>query len=191
MANASGEQRHEHDEVVRDLVADPADVPAVKMFVGLLGAGARDGYSRLYFSTELKDYFDVRTEDVLLTKSLKTPENPLGGTAIWIRADADVEITRRASSEANQTNEVDEANEPVARERFLTGRITAQFLQGATASGIQIGGVNVGGGGLKSVPPVESCVPALCSPPPPPPNPPGHTAVCTLATRCHVMFIEL
>jgi hypothetical protein len=194
MVNPSGEKRNDHDEVVRDLVDDPADVPAVKMFVGLLGPGGRDGYSRLYFSTELKDYFDVRTEDVLLTKSLKTPENPLGGTAIWIRANAELEITRRASEDAEQTREAQPAKAAKkgkeTSERFLTGQITARFLQGATASGIQIGGVNVGGGGLKSVPPVESCVPALCSPPPPPPNPPGHTAVCTLATRCHVMFIE-
>jgi hypothetical protein len=175
MASGSDRDRLEQDDVVRDLVSDPSEVPEVRMFIGLLGSGARDGYARLYFSTELKDYLDVRDDDVLLTRSLKSPENPLGGTAIWVRAAADLEVTRRASEEAEQG--------------FLTGEITARFLQGATASGVAIGGVRVGGGGLKSVPPVESCVPALCLPPPPPPPPPGNTAVCTLATNCGVPLV--
>jgi hypothetical protein len=160
----------EVDEVVRDLVSKPSEVPNAKMLVGLLGTGVRDGYWRLYFSTELKDYLEIREDDILLSKSLKTPENPLGGTALWVRADADLAVTRRASDEAE--------------EEFLTGQITARYLGSATASGLSVSGLQIHGAGLKSVPPVESCVPALCLPPPPPPDPPGTTAVCTLATRC-------
>lgn len=161
----------EQDEVVQDLVADAAEVPDAKMFVGLLGASAQEGYWRLYFSTDVKDYIEIRDEDILLSKSLKTEENPLGGTAVWIRSGADLEVNRLSTSETGDAD-------------FLTGRITARFLQGAGPSGFAVGGVFVGGGGIKSVPPVESCVPSLCYPPPPPPDPPGTTPVCTLATNC-------
>lgn len=164
-----------YDDVARDLVGDPGEVPDAKMLVGVLGASTRDGYYRLYFSIELRDYLEVRADDVLLTRSLKTPENPLGGTAVWVRADADLDITRRAAQEAEQ--------------ELLTGRITARFLQGATPSGLSASGRRVPIDGLKSVPPVQSCIPALCLPPPPPPDPPGDTAVCTLSTRCRTEFL--
>ena len=160
--------RLEQDELVRELVPDPTEVPNAKMFVGLLGASAQEGCWRLYFSTELKDFLEFREEDILLSKSLKTEENPLGGTALWVRAEADVQVTRRPSRETEA--------------EFLTGRIAANFLQGAAASGFSLAGSQVGGAGIKSIPPVESCVPALCLPPPPPPDP--VTFVCTLATNC-------
>jgi hypothetical protein len=169
--------RLEQDELVRELVPDPGKVPNAKMFVGLLGAGGQQGYWRLYFTTELKDFLEIREEDILLSKSLRTQENPLGGTALWVRADAEIQVTRRSSREREA--------------EFLTGRITAAFLQGAAASGFSLGGLQVGGAGIKSIPPVESCVPALCLPPPPPPDPPGTTAVCTLSTKCRTEFLCL
>lgn len=171
MPSNPADGRFEYDAVIVDLISNPAEVPATKMLVGLLGPGAQDDYCRLYYSTELRDFLDIRKEDVLLSRSLRTPENPLGGTAIWVRAEAEISISRR--------------NHDGAEERFLTGQITAQFLQGATASGLAMGG-RVFGGGLKSVPPVESCVPALCMPAP---DPPGTSAVCTLSTSCKTQFL--
>jgi hypothetical protein len=134
-----------------------------------LGASLQKGYWRLYFSAELKDFIEIREQDILLSKSLKTEQNPLGGTALWVRAAADVQVTRRPL----RTTETE----------FLTGHITARFLHGASPGGFAIGG-QIAVGGIKSIPPVESCVPALCLPDPPPPDPPGTTAVCTLATNC-------
>lgn len=168
MANKNS-RRLEQDEVVQELVPNAAELPDAKMFVGLLGTGAEEGYWRLYFSTDLKDYVEIRDEDILLTKSLKTVENPLGGTAVWIRSEADLQVKRRSTAETGGAD-------------FLTGRITARFLQGAAPGGFTSGGVFVGG--VRSIPPVESCVPSLCQPPVPPPDPPGTTAVCTLATNC-------
>jgi hypothetical protein len=138
------------------------------MLLGLLGRSPRDGYVRLYLTTELRDYLEVREEDTLFAKSLETPENPIGGTALWVRGQANVEVTRRAAEDSDI--------------QFLTGEITARYFSLSAASGTSTGGS--GGGGIKSVPPVESCVPALCMPPIPPPDPPGHTAVCTLSTTC-------
>lgn len=175
MARSTKSQELQQDDLVRELIPDPKAVPNVKMFVGLLGASAKQGYWRLYFSTELKDFLEVRRDDILLSRSLKSGENPLGGTAIWVRAEADLQINRRASQDKEA--------------EFLTGDITARFLQGASASGFSMGGLQIGGGGIKSIPPVESCVPALCLPPPPPPDPPGTTAVCTLATSCRTEFL--
>ena len=171
--NSPGRGDMSQDEVVRALVPDPTDAPDSKMFVGLVGASPNENFVRLYLSTELKDFLEFRQSDVLFSKSLETPENPLGGTAVWIRGDASVEVTRRAPE--------DTENE------FLTGQITARYLRVSAASvgsGTGAGGGG-GAGGLKSVPPVESCVPALCLPPPTP-DPPGTTAVCTLSTRCQV-----
>ena len=169
-SNAKG-GKLKQDELVRELVPNPTQVPNAKMFVGLFGAGAQEGYWRLYYSTELKDFLEVREEDILLTRSLKTEENPLGGTALWVQAEADIQVTRRSSRETEA--------------EFLTGHITANFLQGATASGFSLAGLQVGVAGIKSIPPVESCVPALCLPSPPPAPDGGPVSfVCTLATNC-------
>jgi hypothetical protein len=169
MNEAYEDDRFEYDDVARDLVPESGKAPDVKMLVGVLGVSDRDGYCRLYFSIEMRDYLEIRADDVLLTRSLKTPENPIGGTAVWIRADADLEVARRTADDAEQ--------------EFLNGRITARFLAGATPSGVSAGR-RIAIGGLKSVPPVQSCIPALCLPGPPPPPQPGDTAVCTLSARC-------
>jgi hypothetical protein len=165
----SPKQDRREEKLIQDLVPDPAQVPEARMLLGMLGRSSREGFLRLYLTTELKDYVEIDDSEVLLTRSLMTPENPLGGTAVWVRADANIEVTRRASEDSE--------------EAFLTGEITARFFSLAAASGTT-GTGGGGGGGIKSVPPVESCVPSLCMPPPPPPDPPGTTAVCTLSTKC-------
>lgn len=190
-ANSGMGNHLQQDEVVRELVPDPGNPPETRMLVGLLGASSRKGYSRLYLSLNLSDYIEIPEGDVLWAKSLQTPENPLGGSAVWVHADSELVVIRRAAAPPPPTEVVATAG---ATERFLTGSITARFFTGASASSAAPGifaaggGGGGGGGGLKSVPPVESCVPSLCLPPPPPPDPPGHTAVCTLSTRCSGVF---
>lgn len=177
MASSPERNKINQDEVVRALVPDPMHMPVSKMLVGLVGASPKDDFVRLYFSTELKDFLEIRKSDVLLSRSLVTPENPLGGTALWVLGEASVEVTRRAPEGAE--------------EEFLTGQITARYLRASAASGPSSASKGAGGGGLKSVPPVESCIPALCMPPIPPADPPGNTAVCTLSTRCSGEFVSL
>lgn len=174
MSDESGGNRLSQDDLIRQLVPDPSEVPDTKVFFGFLGASDRDGYCRLYLTTGLSDYLEIPEDDVLLRKPLQTAENPLGGTALWVRAEATVHVSRRASEDAEA--------------KYLTGEISAKFLQGASASGISVAGSGTGRAPIKSIPPVESCVPALCLPPPPPPDPPG-TAVCTLTTRCRTEFL--
>jgi hypothetical protein len=170
VADSPERDTRREDQLIPDLVSDPTNVPDTRMLMGLIGRSSKDGYVRLYLTTELKDYVEVRDSDVLLTKSLQTPENPLGGSAIWVDANANVEVTRRARK--------------VSEEDFLTGEITARYFSLSAASGPRLGGGG-GGGGIKSIPPVESCVPSLCQPPPVP-DPPGTTAVCTLSTGCQL-----
>jgi hypothetical protein len=187
--DSSGNDHLQQDEVVQALVSDPSNPPETKMLIGLVGASSQEGFSRLYLSTNLSDYVEISEEDVLWSKSLQTPENPLGGTAIWVRADANLTVIRRVAAERGQVS-AESPPAAEAAERFLTGSITARFFTGASASVSSSGRFSTGtggggGGGLKSVPPVESCVPSLCLPPP---DPPGRTAVCTLATNCSAVF---
>ena len=96
----SGPAELRQDELIEKLVPDPAAPPDVIVLVGFLGKSSRAGYVRLYITPKLNDYFEIREKDVVLTQSLATELNPLGGTVVWVRREADLLHTRTTAAQA-------------------------------------------------------------------------------------------
>src|SRR5918997_5052952 len=77
---------------------DPSQPPEpVRILEGLLGDSDREGYKRLYFTRELDNYAEFRTEDVLFSEPIPPDQPPFLGqqaTRVGIRRDATIEYTR-------------------------------------------------------------------------------------------------
>ena len=110
------------DELINNLVSDPSQTPDTKVLVGFLGKSNRAGYLRLYLTPELNSHVEIAQDDLLHSQSLATAENPLGGTMVWVRSDADLIYTR---SEKRQ-----------AQADFLQGDITSGFMPKADMAGL-------------------------------------------------------
>ena len=89
------------DQLVDSLVPDPSQPPTPTVsLLGLLGRSAKEGYWRLYFSTELNRYAQFKEEDVLHNVKIPRALPPFLGmeaTRVRIRADAEIEYTRTES----------------------------------------------------------------------------------------------
>ena len=118
----SGPAELRQDELIEKLVPDPAAPPDVIVLVGFLGKSSRAGYVRLYLTPKLNDYFEIPEKDVILTQSLATELNPLGGTIVWVRREAELLHTRTTPAQAQA--------------EFLQGGITSGFLAGTGMTGL-------------------------------------------------------
>jgi hypothetical protein len=83
------------DEIIEGLVPEPANVPEVKVFVGLLGKSTGAGRWRLYNTGLLNDYIEFAEEDLLYHLRLA----PRHGTVIWLKRSANVQQTRIANAD--------------------------------------------------------------------------------------------
>ena len=84
------------DEIIEDLISDPTALPDVRVLTGYVGRSPREGYWRLYFTLELNSYVEFPGDAVRCSKSLRTDQNPLGGTTVWIDRDAKLQQVRVA-----------------------------------------------------------------------------------------------
>ena len=70
---------------------DPSEPPKqVRVLEGLLGDSDREGYKRLYFTRELDNYAEFRTEDVVFREPIPSEQPPMVGldtTRVGIRRD--------------------------------------------------------------------------------------------------------
>ncbi len=107
------------DSLISSLVPDPADVPHVRMYLGLLGNSSKPGYWRLYTSPQLNEFVEVREEDILHAEQTGGDGALLRGTAAWIKAEAQLIRTRVGAQQA-QTD-------------FLSGEIARMHLGGTQA----------------------------------------------------------
>jgi len=102
------------DELIEKLVPDPATPPDLILLAGFLGKSNRAGYVRLYLTLLLNEYLEISEKDVLHHQPFAPALNPLGGTLVWIRREANLLHTRTATQQVQA--------------QFLQGSITARFL---------------------------------------------------------------
>jgi hypothetical protein len=90
-----GTQQHKlaASPVVEALVPDPAQPPSDAMVIqGLLGRSDKEGYWRIYYSSDLKTYAEFRAEDALYSEPIPKEESALGleVTRVWLKQEAEM-----------------------------------------------------------------------------------------------------
>jgi hypothetical protein len=88
MAESKGASAHA--KFVNAIVKDPASPPAVRMLSGFGGASHRPDHRRLYLDPELRSHIDFRNDAVLHEEPMSPSESPLGGSRVWVAADAEL-----------------------------------------------------------------------------------------------------
>ena len=96
------------------LVPDPASLPDVILLAGFVGKSNRAGYFRLYLTPQLNEYLEILQTDVVHQQTIPPTSNPLGGTLIWVKREAQLTHTKVATAQAQS--------------QFLQGSISTQFL---------------------------------------------------------------
>lgn len=108
------------DDLIQQLVETGVSQEDVKVVVGFFGESDSAGYKRLYLNLELNEYLEIPTTNILYTFSLRTSENPLGGTMIWIKKELNIKHVRLSSLQTQND--------------FLKGDIMDKFLKKAVST---------------------------------------------------------
>lgn len=109
------------DALVEKLLPDPSQRAHLAALVGFLGKSARSGYWRLYVTARLDDYLEIPDDAIVHCDSLATPQNPLGGSRIWVPRSATFD---RVQTVSRQTHA-----------EFLQGDFVSNFLSRAGRMG--------------------------------------------------------
>jgi len=88
------------DKLVERLVPDASQLPDVRVLVGFLGKSTGERHWRLYLTPTLSEYVEFAENDVVHSHSFDSDDNRLGGTAVWVKREANLRHTRSASREA-------------------------------------------------------------------------------------------
>jgi hypothetical protein len=91
------------DPVIDRLVPNPAEVPDVRCYYGLVGNSASKDSWRLYLSPNLTNYIEFSKKDVVHYEPLKSEEKPLGGTLVWLKRDAKVRRIQATPQDAQSS----------------------------------------------------------------------------------------
>lgn len=107
----------DEDEIIKQLVPDPSQIPDARLLFGYLGKSNRSGYWRLYFTPELNEFVEIPEDDILHSQKMDKEISTLGGTYLWIRRESNLVSTRTVSRQQQA--------------EFLSGEITARYLSQA------------------------------------------------------------
>jgi hypothetical protein len=76
------------DAFVAALVKNPAEPPQIVELRGFLGDSSKEGFTRLYFSSDLATFLDLPDADILHSVELPKEQSPLGGSVVWVLAES-------------------------------------------------------------------------------------------------------
>jgi hypothetical protein len=97
--NETGAKRSglRYDDFIANVHADPAKPEATIMLAGFIGHGA-EGEVRIYPEASLSHWYDVAEGDVV--HAMPVPEAKLGGSYVWVRANAPIKPGAAAAAAA-------------------------------------------------------------------------------------------
>jgi hypothetical protein len=101
----SGEQEPllRQDPLVERLLSDPSEENLnVDVLTGFLGNSTQEEYVRLYLTPALDVYLEIPRRAVVQSHSLVSELNPLGGTVLWVKQDADIVLHTRTNLRQRQ-----------------------------------------------------------------------------------------
>src|SRR3974377_656999 len=85
---------------VREIVADPKNVPDVTLLYGYLGASSEEGCERLYLSPDLSNYVEVPAKAILHRAHAAKEQDPHGGVTLWVKKDAALQYKMAPAQQA-------------------------------------------------------------------------------------------
>jgi len=89
-----------YDDFIANVHTDPAKPEATIMLAGFIGHGA-EGEVRIYPEASLSHWYDVAQDDVV--HAMPVPEAKLGGSYVWVRANAPIKPGAAAAAAAAGT----------------------------------------------------------------------------------------
>jgi hypothetical protein len=119
--NETGAKRSglRYDDFIANVHADPAKPEATIMLAGFIGHGA-EGEVRIYPEASLSHWYDVAEGDVV--HAMPVPEAKLGGSYVWVRANAPIKPGAAAAAAATGAAAAPQAAMPWT---FLTCTLNA------------------------------------------------------------------
>jgi hypothetical protein len=112
-----------YDDFIAVIHPDPAKAEATIMLSGFIGHGA-EGQVRIYPDTSLGTWYDVPELDVV--HSIAIPEAKLGGSYVWVRANADIKPGSAAGAAADTAGGGPAAAPNMSRSIFCSLQCTTQ-----------------------------------------------------------------
>ena len=117
--------RHDEEAWFHRLNVDFAKPGEARVLVGFLKGDPDDSEKvRLFLTLDLDDYIEIRMADVLGSHSLENAQNPLAGTAVWVKRAAQL----RLISTERRTDQ--------GPAEFIRGAIVRRYLRGAGLAGL-------------------------------------------------------
>jgi hypothetical protein len=117
----NGNVQLHQDPLVGNLQARPDGTANLRVLQGFLGESGSPGVWRLYLTSDLSSFVDVRSEDIAYATQLDPQQFPVGGTSLWVRNDTPIPAPAppSAGTDPNQ---------------FLRGVLVGQMLAGRSSS---------------------------------------------------------
>ncbi len=113
----SPKQPLQADSLVEQLA--PAKGQSTIQLSGWLGKATEDGAWKLYLTPKLDEYVQFSEKDVIHSRQLSTDASPLGGTMVWLNADATLQYVQ-------VTTQREQAG-------FLSGSIASAYMAGSSS----------------------------------------------------------
>ena len=79
------------DDIVEQLVPDPASPRHTRCLFGYAGRSSREKHVRLYQNPSLSDFVDVPEDAVVHAVQVPASHSPIGGSYVWVRGDAELQ----------------------------------------------------------------------------------------------------
>ena len=137
------------DPLVEHLLPDPSqEHPNVRVLAGFVGNSTQEGNVRLYLTPALDVYLEIPRQAIVKRQSLASEQNPLAGTMLWVKQDADVVLHTRTNLRQRQG-------------RFLAGNLSQTGTPGMVM-GEAVNLAAFGPGGLRNPIPMGSSFSLIC-----------------------------
>ncbi len=102
------------DDFIKSVRPDVKSTEALMMLQGYIGDSDLAGHVRVYFDPSLSDFIELPEQDILYSDPVKTEEDPLGGSRLWVR-----KTTVFTTGDPNQVNRI--------KSSFLEGDLMTAF----------------------------------------------------------------
>ncbi|MGZ3871267.1 MAG: hypothetical protein ACXVJD_00025 [Mucilaginibacter sp.] len=121
------------DDFISKIIHDPTKPTGHTLLKGFIGASSEQEHVRIYFDESLNYFIDVPEKAIVHSQELSN--SPLGGSQVWIRADAEYTFGDPSSDKRAKKKFFDGPIYQQYVTSYVTQQITQQITQGAGTDG--------------------------------------------------------